>query len=640
MSKSTTLRAQGVALMLLTASAFAQCQAERFESPVGATNEEFGAATAVQGDLALLAQPRFGGFKGAVYVSERSGGVWSTPVALDHGEPPAARHFGHSVDLDGDTAIVGAWADAEHGSQSGAAYIFRKSGGVWTLEAKLSPSDAASNQRFGWDVAIQGDTAMVCRTSQPGGIWVFEHQGGGVWAQVAVLLPGDVGPVDGFGQQFTLRGDTLIAMSNNEQGGTYPGSVYVYRNLAGVWTEEQELSASAPQDGSLFGYTLDVQGDTIVVGSQGFDEFGVNNIGQAYVFRRTGGVWAETQQLRPAWVNSAIGYGVSVALSGDSLLVGASSDFGDGAPYAGSAYSYRYDGDDWGYIKRVFSNPPSAFASFGGAIGLDGDTAVIGASFEGSDTGTADGAAYVIDGFEAEQVTMAVEPTVSYLELWITLPVFGDFHIVIPIVGEVVADVTTECGEPTSVQMLSNDFATEEPVVTLDLGMASFMQFQNSGIHMNDLVGGPGDPSPIDAGGGFSVNPIEQPYGTLAWSFLGIPGSMDMDAQPSDTWAFNGTLAHQGDAWDFVATVEPVVFVLDMGLGANNPTVTYGGHVEAHAGGVCEADCNGDTLVDTRDMLCFLNLWVADDARADCNNDGVIDTRDVICFLNVWVAGC
>ena len=145
--------------------------------------------------------------------------------------------FGRSVALDGDTAVIGASGDDDNGEDSGSAYVFTRTAGVWTEQAKLLPSDGASDYSFGGSVALDGDTAVIGSTPEFGGSAYVFTRIGNVWTEQAKLGPLDCATVGGFGRSVALDGDTaVIASQGFDDNDTFVDSACVFTRVAGVWT--------------------------------------------------------------------------------------------------------------------------------------------------------------------------------------------------------------------------------------------------------------------------------------------------------------------------------------------------------------------------------------------------------------------
>jgi hypothetical protein len=178
---------------------------------------------------------------------------------------------------------------------------------VWTQQQKLTASDATEEDRFGVSVALSGDTAVVgayaedhAGATNEGSAYVITRDNE-VWTQQAKLTASDADDEDLFSNSVAITGDTVLvgADFDDHLGGIYTGSAYVFVRTGGVWTQQQKLTASDAAAGDHFGVSVTLFGDTAVVGAWGDDHAGATEVGSAYVFTRTGGVWTQQQKLRP-----------------------------------------------------------------------------------------------------------------------------------------------------------------------------------------------------------------------------------------------------------------------------------------------------------------------------------------------------
>ena len=228
--------------------------------------------------------------------------------------------FGISVSVSGNTAVIGAFADDDNGATSGSAYVFENLGGVWVEVAKLTASDAAAGDRFGQSVSVSGNTAVVGADldddngTDSGSAYVFANVGG-AWYEVAKITASDGAPGDHFSfQSVSVSGTTAVVGTS---GGS---SAYVFENFGGVWVEVAKLTASDGAPVSRFGLSVSLSGNTVVVG----DPFGTDvNPSSAYVFEKMDQVWLETAKLTASDGAPFDRFGISVSLSGDTAVVGA-----------------------------------------------------------------------------------------------------------------------------------------------------------------------------------------------------------------------------------------------------------------------------------------------------------------------------
>jgi len=270
--------------------------------------------------------------------------IWAlTPIEvakLTASDGASYDRFGISVALDGDTALIGVLK----GRNSGSAYVFTRNAGVWTEQAKLTASDSTDRDFFGWPVAVDGDTALigaytyVDERQNSGSAYVFTRNAG-VWTEQAKLTASDGTNYDNFGRSVAVDGDTaLIGASWDDDNGPESGSAYVFTRNAGVWTEQAKLTASDGSRYGLFGQSVAVDGDTALIGVP-TDEDNGSFSGSAYVFTRNAGVWTEQAKLTASDGTDRDYFGVPVAVDGDTALIGASLD-DDNGPSSGSAYVF------------------------------------------------------------------------------------------------------------------------------------------------------------------------------------------------------------------------------------------------------------------------------------------------------------
>src|SRR5262245_10087244 len=275
-----------------------------------AASDFFGHSLAISGDTvvvsAVLDDGAAGVNQGSAYVSVRSGGVWTQQQKLIASDAAAGAAFGTSAAISGDTVVVGASKDdGAAGGDQGSAYVFVRSGGVWTQQQKLIASDAAASAGFGAVVSISGETVLVGdsfatrRASDlQGSAYVFVRSGG-IWTQQQKLIASDAATADTFGSSVAISGETVVVGASNGHvaAGGNPGSAYVFVRSGGVWTQQQKLLASDAAAGDQFGQSVAISGETVVVGARAGDVAPGGNPGSAYVFVRNGGVWTQQQEL-------------------------------------------------------------------------------------------------------------------------------------------------------------------------------------------------------------------------------------------------------------------------------------------------------------------------------------------------------
>lgn len=354
------------------------------EQMLTASDEDFGWDISISGDTAVI------GADGSVYVFVRSGEVWTEQQKLTAGSEADREYLGSSVSISGDTAVIGTLADPAGGSGPGSAYVFVRRGTTWIEEQKLTASDVAQGDWFGRSVSISGDTAIVGTTyetyaggSGPGSAYVF-FRSGGVWTQEQKLTASDGAADDWFGSPVSISGDTaIIGAWGDDDNGDRSGSAYVFVRSGTTWTEAHKLTARNGKASDWFGRSVSISGDTAIIAAAGADS------GSAHVFVRSGTTWTHEQTLTASDGVGGEVFGDSVCILGDTAIVGAYyADAGRGA-----AYVFTRGGTTWTQEQKL--SPSDETVGFGTAVAILGDTAIIGTAYDDTDGGSGPGSAYV-----------------------------------------------------------------------------------------------------------------------------------------------------------------------------------------------------------------------------------------------------
>lgn len=300
----------------------------------------FGESVAISRDTIIVGAPfddSDGHASGAVYVFVRSDGVWTEQAKLRPSDAAADKQFGHSVAIDGTTLVVGAWLDNEAGRNSGAAYVFARRRG-WIEEAKLSASDAAEFDFFGDSVAISGRTILVGAPNAEAA-YAFERRGRSWVEQVKLTASDGLGQ---FGASVAISHPiAVIGVPRDDGSGSSAGAAYVFGRHGGRWLERTKLTGSDAAEGDEFGHAVAIRGGIVVVGAP-FE--GESNEGAIYVFDRDGAAWLERVKLVPSIPMPGAFFGASVDLARDTIVVGAPSfvDF-TGTCCSGAAHVLAVD---------------------------------------------------------------------------------------------------------------------------------------------------------------------------------------------------------------------------------------------------------------------------------------------------------
>lgn len=307
---------------------------------------------------------------------------------ITNGPGEASDFFGYDVAIDGDTAVVGAYQERTGPYRMGAAHVFVWNGSSWVHQQKLNPPPNSSGMDFGWSVAISGDTIMIgaptynCGASAVlcGAVYFFERNGT-IWTERQRLLASDYEDSHQFGYDVAISGDNAVV---GEIGNVIvePGSAYFLLRSGGVWTEIQNVEQGEDTDDD-FGWGVAIEGDTAVVG---FPRY-ANYTGGACVYNRAGSLWTRSSCLYPNDPSQGSQFGNTVDISGDSILVGAPSTFSSNK---GAGYVFVKEAGA-GYQQQVKLTAPdgSPADGLGAGAAIDGDKVVLGAFQHNSSTGAA-----------------------------------------------------------------------------------------------------------------------------------------------------------------------------------------------------------------------------------------------------------
>ena len=381
-----------------------------------AEDDEFGHSVAMDDGIAVVGAPKHDANdvtnSGAAYVFARnSSGRWSQVAKLTASDGGEGNEFGHSVAVHGGTVVIGAY---KHNGITGSAYVFtRDEEGAWSQEAKLTASDGDTNDWFGHSVAVHGDTVVVGAPrhdtndinesgaayvfTKSNGVWVKDALSGTDRVETAKLTAAVNAEFDRFGYSVAVYGTVVVVGAYFYDG--EKGAVYVFAKPStdGGWgnsTETAILTASDGDDDDQFGYSVAVDDDTVVVGARHDDE----KKGSAYFFVKptTSNGWAdwddstdsETAKLTASDSEKSDEFGYSVALNGDTVVIGAYNDKideDDESNRSGSAYMFAKPEDGWvnsietAKLILPAGVEPEESDNFGNSVAVDGESIIVGA---------------------------------------------------------------------------------------------------------------------------------------------------------------------------------------------------------------------------------------------------------------------
>ena len=415
----------------------------------GLRGDEFGYSVAVDGDTAVIGAYQddhtdAGGNAGSAYVFTKVSGVWSQVAKLTASDGDTSDEFGYSVAVSGETVVVGAHlddhtdGDGDTDDDEGAAYVFTKPFTGWadmTQTAKLTAFGAAASDEFGISVAVDGNTVLVGAhqyESGKGAAYVFTKPYTG-WAdsnETAKFIASDAAANDEFGISVALDGDTAVIGAyhddHTDDGNTIgnAGSAYVFTKVSGVWSQKAKLIAVDGAANDEFGISVAVNGDTVVVGARQDD----TSNGAAYVFTEVSGVWKHVAKLTADDGAANDEFGISVAVDGDTIVVGAHQDDNNG-DLSGSAYVFTRDSaGGWRQRDKLTASDGEAGDRYGYSVGVSGDTVVVGAySDDRNEANT--GAAYFLRIPGWTDILDSAATTISHIVTGLTNNVEHTFQV-------------------------------------------------------------------------------------------------------------------------------------------------------------------------------------------------------------------
>ena len=371
-------------------------QEQELTSSNGAPDGDFGNA-AVSGQTMVVGAPQHAsGAKkdeGLAYIFSHTSSGWTQEQILTASDGNAFDDFGAAVAIAGPTILVGAPLHkvGSNGGQ-GAVYVFSLKDGTWQQSGEISAPDGAAQDHFGNSVAMDGNDAVVGALFHGQGEAYFLKNSGGRWSEVqAVPDPDVLGTISNqFGTSVAISGAEAIVSAPDATVGSnaQQGVAFLYVHSRTGWAETQEITAApgAPVlefgAGTGFSPAVAINGNTAVVGA-----FYMNSYqGTAYIFTRTPTGWVQSQQVTPSNLSSVAGFGTTVALRGNTLAIGAQWN---GTDEQGSVYTYVRSHRRWSQNHELTAANAADGDMLGSSLSLAGSTLVVGAFHVSSQTGAA-----------------------------------------------------------------------------------------------------------------------------------------------------------------------------------------------------------------------------------------------------------
>lgn len=385
-------------------------------------NGGFGTRVSISGNYAIIGAPRYSGptlnNMGLAFIFNKTSSGWKQVARLAAKDSAAGDYFGGSVAISGDYAIVGS-ANKTIGANTaqGKAYVYHRSGTSWLLDTALAKPNGAAFEDFGWSVSV-----CAFNTGGPGiaiGIPYSDAVGtdrgevylyrkpSTTWSFVQNLAPGDLANSDYYGSTVAMDTDYVAVGATGQDNATFAyadaGAVYIYAFGGGVWNFQQKLQGSTAQ--AQFGFALSLSSNMLAVGAPWATTYS-NTSSSVFLYSRTGSTWTNITyifiynfeivpnagQIQPVSGSSIsianLTFGISVSLSGSTLVVGASggTDYPNGGSSyytdrIGAAYIYKnLSGNTFTKINMIQSEFPNYGDLYGESVGISGSQYLVGSA--------------------------------------------------------------------------------------------------------------------------------------------------------------------------------------------------------------------------------------------------------------------
>ena len=361
----------------------------------GAPLDRFGSAVSIDGDYTIVGAVGHadnGSESGAAYMFMRVDTTWMEMAKLTASDGAAGDEFGFSVAMKGDYAVVGAPEKDDIGSHSGAVYVFQRNGNTWAETGKLSGSFVTQDSHFGWSVSIDGDYLAAGATGidsqHPGLVYIFQRIGNS-WTEVSNFFTPDIGEGDNFGSSLSISGEYVIVGDENYPAGGASGAAYVFKRNGASWTNMAKLTASDAALGDQFAWTVSINGDYAVVSAPSNDDAGESS-GSVYIFGRQDSNWVEITKLTAGDAFIGQRFGWSASIRGNFAVAGA---IGPDNVTPGAAYVFQRNNATWSEIVKFITADIGEGDLFGSSVSISDQHIVIGD--ENFPAGVATGSAYV-----------------------------------------------------------------------------------------------------------------------------------------------------------------------------------------------------------------------------------------------------
>jgi hypothetical protein len=355
-------------------------ETQKLTDPDGGSDGSFGSSVSISGNSAIVGNrfdPIKGFFSGSASIFAFDGTSWNLQAKLTASDEVANQVFGSAVAISGNMAFVGSPSDSTLASLGGAVYVFTFDGTTWTQQAKLFASDTEQYTSFGASIALSGNTALIGSGAEA--VYVFTFDGTS-WSEQAKLTASDGGD-DGFGTSVSLSENrALVGAPFNGLG----GAAYIFSFNGTSWSEDAKLTGLDTRQDDNFGSSVSLSGDLALIGAPDRDQ----SRGAAYIFAFDGMTWSQQTKLKLTGGQKYDNFGDSVALSGTVAIVGAHQFLDPGA-----VYEFSLRRNIWTLRAQLLASGNGEGNYLGVSVALSGTTVLAGA--DDTFNATESGAAYI-----------------------------------------------------------------------------------------------------------------------------------------------------------------------------------------------------------------------------------------------------
>ena len=415
--------------------------------PGGSTN--WGHSVDVSGTTLIAGYTSYVGNDGGVFIMEYDGKEWELLQQFKTPDPPQRDQYGHAVAIDGDIAVVSAYeqggkkpvAGGPLGEGPGRVYVYERKGDKFADMAQLKGGDIKNNDRFGYSIDLSGNTLVAgtpFHDEEKGAVYVYILDGN-KWKEQAKLVADDAGVKNRFGWDCAIYENTIVVGAPLAAApARLAGAAYVFKRQGDAWAQVAKITPEDGDGGDSFGVSVDVSKSRIVVGAnKDENEAKVRNSGSAYIFQLVGDAVTQEAKLTADELQEGAGFGLTVAVDVNRVLVGAPSTDTKRGDDSGAAYAFLKVGPDWVLQARVIPEKGpeegqglTSGDNLGSAVALDGEFgrrlnfAAIGVQWDAHPDGGGDeGSVYIFDTADVEgiNIPLSVEPRGD-----LALTIFGD----------------------------------------------------------------------------------------------------------------------------------------------------------------------------------------------------------------------